>query len=333
MIALSYCISWLGAYTSTQIVIHAKYTRHPYTKWLWTFLASVAFGFSAIWSMHFVGMLACGLDVKINFDKTLTAFSAFVAVLFTFAALSSAYVSESIENSRGVQALYNTGRQLRKMIFVWRRGPQAVDVEGGGYVPISTASDAGDDVQAEGNVGRHDEQDNDDGEYDPNERAPLPLRSRTPSFSRSPVSPPRASASGTSAQEGTVHISRHRPSPKPQRTSNEESLDSLSNTDDSNSETFRAAHSRNNSQESTSTSFSSSLTTSGSSNAWNEPLHAGLSRETRMRIKAQATDRPIPKFGWRYWIKQHYKAISVLIVLRAAIWALAVVFMHYSGKL
>lgn len=53
LIVLSYCISWLGAYTSTQIIIHAKYTNTVPSKWLWTFLASVAFGFSAIWSMHF----------------------------------------------------------------------------------------------------------------------------------------------------------------------------------------------------------------------------------------------------------------------------------------
>ena len=53
LVALSYCISWLGAYTSTQIVIHAKYSRKPLFRWIWTFLASIAFGFTAIWSMHF----------------------------------------------------------------------------------------------------------------------------------------------------------------------------------------------------------------------------------------------------------------------------------------
>lgn len=53
LVVLSYAISWLGAYTSTQIAIHAKYTRNPWAKWLWTLLASLAFGFCAIWSMHF----------------------------------------------------------------------------------------------------------------------------------------------------------------------------------------------------------------------------------------------------------------------------------------
>ncbi|RPD54487.1 hypothetical protein L227DRAFT_580481 [Lentinus tigrinus ALCF2SS1-6] len=53
LVVLSCIISWLGAYTSTQIMIHAKYTSSMGVKWLWTFCASIAFGFCAIWSMHF----------------------------------------------------------------------------------------------------------------------------------------------------------------------------------------------------------------------------------------------------------------------------------------
>ena len=53
LVALSYLISWLGAYTSTQIMIHAKYTRRVPLRWMWTFFASFAFGFCSIWAMHF----------------------------------------------------------------------------------------------------------------------------------------------------------------------------------------------------------------------------------------------------------------------------------------
>ena len=65
--------------------------------------------------------------------------------------------------------------------------------------------------------------------------------------------------------------------------------------------------------------------------SWGESLHVGLSRETRMRIKAQTRDRPMPQFGWRYWLKAHYKTITPMVAARAAIWALAIVFMHYCG--
>lgn len=53
LIVLSYCLSWLGAYTCTQVAIHAKYAATATAQWWWTFLGSVVFGFSAIWCMHF----------------------------------------------------------------------------------------------------------------------------------------------------------------------------------------------------------------------------------------------------------------------------------------
>lgn len=74
-----------------------------------------------------------------------------------------------------------------------------------------------------------------------------------------------------------------------------------------------------------------STSSSLSSRSWSEPLHAGLSREARLRIKAQARDKPVPKFGWRYWFKTYYQSITFLVSVRAAIWGLAIVFMHYCG--
>jgi len=53
LVVLSYCLAWLGAYTCTQVAIHAKYAATQKAKWWWTFLGSVVFGFSAIWCMHF----------------------------------------------------------------------------------------------------------------------------------------------------------------------------------------------------------------------------------------------------------------------------------------
>lgn len=301
--------------------------------------------------MHFVGMLACGLDVKIGFNKSLTAFSAFVAIIFTFAALSTAYVSEAVENSRVVQAIYKSGREIRDMSLSWFREGHQVDVERGGYLPVSSVSDAEDEEpQVDGRasqIGRHEDEDEEDEEEDyrqPNgANEQVPSRSRTPSLSRdqhvadvpaeefglpaagpsfgdlpsdpTPIAHPRAgtrSATPPPRQRGTPP-------------SHDGSMDSLSNTDDSSELTFN--RSRSNSQGSI--SLSGTTTTSST---WNESLHAGLSRETRMRIKAQATDRPMPKFGWRYWSRQHYKALNALVFIRAAIWGLAIVFMHYSGE-
>ncbi|KAH8099865.1 histidine kinase [Cristinia sonorae] len=340
LIVLSYGISWLGAYTSTQIVIHAKYTRPGPTRWLWIFLASVAFGFSAIWSMHFVGMLACGLDVKIYFNHYLTIFSAFVAIIFTFAALSSAYASEAIENSKPVLEVAKRGRQAWGWATGWFKRSHEIDVEAGGYMPVSTSSDAGDE-QHQYEPDGHDhgqEDDNDVPQPNPpksttqmrptslNLQADQVMFSEAFSFSPLDQSPDEHPAIPVidPEQRPTRSLNRRGPTRhlenRPPPSAAGESSASLS-TDESDSIHTLGRHSRSNSQGSHSNSLSSTVTTSST---WNDTLHAGLSRETRMRIKAQATDRPVPNFGWKYWIRQHRKAITTLMMARAAIWALAI---------
>ncbi|KAI0789382.1 hypothetical protein C8Q75DRAFT_765386 [Abortiporus biennis] len=100
LVVLSFVLSWLGAYTCTQVAIHAKYMPKSTWKWFWTFLGSVVFGFSAIWCMHFVGMLACRLDVEATFNYPLTILSGLVSVGFTFLVLVSGYVMGTLENSK-----------------------------------------------------------------------------------------------------------------------------------------------------------------------------------------------------------------------------------------
>ena len=56
---------------------------------MWTILGSLTFGFCSIWSLHFVAMLACELDLPIGIDVGLTILSAILAVAFTFVALGS----------------------------------------------------------------------------------------------------------------------------------------------------------------------------------------------------------------------------------------------------
>ena len=60
-------------------------------------------------------------------------------------------------------------------------------------------------------------------------------------------------------------------------------------------------------------------------------MRVGLSREARMRIKARAQDRPAPVFGWGYWVRAQWRTVTVLLVVRAAVWGLALVMMHYCG--
>lgn len=48
----------------------------------WTALASFTFGFTSIWSLHFIAMLAQQLPVPHSYRPILTLLSAFIAILF-----------------------------------------------------------------------------------------------------------------------------------------------------------------------------------------------------------------------------------------------------------
>jgi NO-binding membrane sensor protein with MHYT domain len=55
----------------------------------WIAVISLTFGFCASWSLHFVGMLSCKLDLPVVLDVGLTLLSAVLAITFTFIALGA----------------------------------------------------------------------------------------------------------------------------------------------------------------------------------------------------------------------------------------------------
>lgn len=89
LIAASIVVSLLGAFTSTQMFCQARTSRYFSGILVWTILGSLTFGFCSIWSLHFIAMLACELDVPIDLNIPWTILSAVLAVLFTFLALIS----------------------------------------------------------------------------------------------------------------------------------------------------------------------------------------------------------------------------------------------------
>ena len=78
----------------------ARMSVHFSSVLIWTILGSLTFGFCSIWSLHFVAMLACELDLPIGINVPLTLLSAILAVLFTFAALASDLLWDTYMNSR-----------------------------------------------------------------------------------------------------------------------------------------------------------------------------------------------------------------------------------------
>jgi NO-binding membrane sensor protein with MHYT domain len=76
----------------------SKKTSHVLT---WIFLVSLVFGFCSSWSLHFVGMLSCKMDVAIGLNVGLTIFTGALAVGFTFISLGAKLLRASY--SRGLQ--------------------------------------------------------------------------------------------------------------------------------------------------------------------------------------------------------------------------------------
>lgn len=287
-----------------------------------------------------VGMLACNLDVKITFDKSLTVLSAAVAVLFTFAAFCSGYATEAIENSPPVLAIAKFVESLREAFRSILHGRPQPDLESAGYTRVAE-SENGDDEDPEstsnGTSRREEEEDEEE------ERAQRGLR--FPDGTQRSAWPGRHDYDPIEGHEGqvrapttesvhfpsnsstTLRSVRHSSPPPPKRHSSETTDSGRASEDTSPLTTSSDEDSTFAPNPSHRGRFGPQLAT----RTWSDPLHAGLSREARLRIKARTRDKPVPEFGWKYWLKRHYSSISLLVIMRAAIWGVAIVFMHYCG--
>jgi hypothetical protein len=110
-------------------MIQAQLSSSFFTVFTWISIISLTFGFCASWSLHFVGMLSCKLDLPVELDVGLTLLSAVLAVSFTFIALGAEllwkrYNSNKRRNaSRG--GLFGTSARggLNERSYQWgRRG-------------------------------------------------------------------------------------------------------------------------------------------------------------------------------------------------------------------
>ncbi len=297
--------------------------------------------------MFSVGMLACGLDVQITLDIPLTIVSAVVAILFTFAAFSSGYASEAIENSGVAVILSKWSKSIQSVLRLCFCGRHVDDLEAGSLPIAASEAEANERRPMLASFSDHgghnaDEEEEQTGHnsrpwdrQDTDEPPPLSTESESAAIPPLPPTPPLRSSGPLSSPKGQVRTLRtvlpSQAREGPNRTSSgrtsEESASTPLNEDSSEESASLAA--RRLSASSHNVSLSD---TTLSSHSWSEPLHAGLSREARIRIKAQSRDRPVPEFGWKYWLKAYYKSITFLVAVRATIWGIAIVFMHYCGE-
>lgn len=84
LVLLSFIVSLLGAYTTTQLCIQTGGTRQTNRAIFWIFLASISFGGTGIWCMHFIGMLAVDLGIPVQYSSGQTVLTAALAVCGMF---------------------------------------------------------------------------------------------------------------------------------------------------------------------------------------------------------------------------------------------------------
>lgn len=118
LVAVSYAISVFGSYTGLVLAGQITDLRNAMDR-MWLAFAAVALGGGAIWSMHFIGMLAYQPPIPVSYDATLTVLSLVLAVLFVGLGVYrvirqrrmkfSTLVGSGIIMGLGVAAMHYTG--------------------------------------------------------------------------------------------------------------------------------------------------------------------------------------------------------------------------------
>lgn len=81
LVGLSYVIAVCGSYAGLNIAIKIPAAKPGASLFSSLMMSSIAIGAVAIWSMHYIGMLAVEMHVPVSYDLTLTIVSMIFAVL------------------------------------------------------------------------------------------------------------------------------------------------------------------------------------------------------------------------------------------------------------
>lgn len=125
LVLVSYAISVFGSYTGLQLVGQISTGKKEEGDMLWLTAAAVALGGGAIWSMHFIAMLAYKLPIPVIYDVKLTLLSMVVAIVVTLISLSMVIRSSEMKIGKlaaagtimglGVAAMHYTGMMAMKL--------------------------------------------------------------------------------------------------------------------------------------------------------------------------------------------------------------------------
>lgn len=82
LVGLSYVISVLGSFTALRLARQLRKAAADDRR-IWLALSALAMGGVAIWSMHFIGMVAFDAGMPVSYDVAITILSLVIAILVT----------------------------------------------------------------------------------------------------------------------------------------------------------------------------------------------------------------------------------------------------------
>lgn len=139
LVALSYCVSVLGALTGLFVANHIRGSEGG-VRLGWLLLAAILIGGCAIWAMHFIGMIAYDPGGPMAYDTTMTAASLVAPIAFVTVGLYATYrrpesfaarVVAGTITGLGVAAMHYTGMAAIRVAAYMTYDPVIVAVSVG----------------------------------------------------------------------------------------------------------------------------------------------------------------------------------------------------------
>lgn len=130
LVGMSFIISVLGSWVGLTCATRARRRGAGAGAWLWLFGAAASIGGGAIWSMHFIGMLAFDSHVAYALDVGTTLISLAVAIIAAMVGMliatamrgNAGYIVGGLVTGAGVCAMHYTGMYAMDMSakMVWK---------------------------------------------------------------------------------------------------------------------------------------------------------------------------------------------------------------------
>ncbi|MDZ4350086.1 MAG: MHYT domain-containing protein [Xanthomonadaceae bacterium] len=117
LVGLSFLIAVLGSFAALQLAVGIGAARSARERWYSILLSGAALGGGGIWAMHFIGMLACKMNMQVQYGTTLTMISALVAIAACSGGLAL-YGQSTLTNGRLVLGGIITGLGVAGMHYM-----------------------------------------------------------------------------------------------------------------------------------------------------------------------------------------------------------------------